>query len=61
VNNLLNHFKHPAQSPDINVIELVWNDLKAYIGIVIKPNTTQELILGVMRFWNILRLKNYLK
>jgi len=50
--NSLNHFKHPAQSPHLNVIELVWNDLKAYIGVVIKPNTMQELIQGIMRFWN---------
>ena len=48
--NSLNHFKHPAQSPHLNVIELVWNDLKAYIGVVIKPNTMQELIQGIMRF-----------
>ena len=50
--NLLNHFKHPAQSPDLNAIELVWNDLKAYIGLVTKPNNMQELIHGIITFWN---------
>ena len=50
--NSLNVFKHPAQSPDLNVIELVWNVLKAYIGSETNPNTVQELILGIMKFWN---------
>ena len=26
--------------------------MKAYIGEVTKPNTMQELIQGIMRFWN---------
>ena len=50
--NGLNHFKTPAQSPDLNPIELVWNDLKYYIATHIKPNTMQELIQGIIRFWN---------
>ena len=26
-NNRINHWKNPAQSPDMNPIELVWNDM----------------------------------
>ena len=50
--NGLNHFKTPAQSPDLNPIELVWNDLKHYIGFYIKPNNMLELINGIKQFWN---------
>ena len=59
VENNLNHFKTPAQSPDLNVIELVWNDLKYYIGAYVKPNTMQELIQGIIRFWNEIVTINY--
>lgn len=50
--NGLNHFKTPAQSPDLNPIELVWNDLKFYIGKYVKPTTMQDLINGIITFWN---------
>ena len=42
---------HPAQSPDFNPIELVWNDLKYYLKQKIKPNNVEELVLGINRFW----------
>jgi len=50
--NNLNHFITPAQSPDLNIIELVWNDLKYYISYDVKPNTVQELAQGLIKFWN---------
>lgn len=46
------HFKTPAQSPDLNPIELVWNDMKYFIKTEVKPNSIHELIEGVMFFWN---------
>ena len=48
----INHFKTPAQSPDFNSIELVWNDLKAYVVEIVKPNNQIELIDGITQFWN---------
>lgn len=48
----LNHFKNPAQSPDLNPIELVWHDLKTYLANEIQPNTVLELTNGIKRFWN---------
>lgn len=57
--NDLNHFKSPAQSPDLNPIELVWNDMKSYIGRIVKPKTLQELSQGIIQFWNEQVTKNY--
>lgn len=50
--NNINHFKTPAQSPDFYPIELVWHDLKVYIGEEVKPNTLDELVHGINVFWN---------
>jgi hypothetical protein len=50
--NLINHFKTPAQSPDLNPIELVWNDLKNYLVNEAQPNTVNDLVEGIKRFWN---------
>ena len=50
--NTLYHFKTPAQSPDLNPIELVWNDLKNYLANEYCPNNINELVNGIRRFWN---------
>ena len=49
--NGINHFMTPAESPDINPIELVWNDLKYFIARTVKPDTKQQLIDGILFFW----------
>ena len=64
--NGINHFKTPAQSPDFNPIELVWNDRSDYINNHVKPNNAEELRLGILEFWilesdsnsQLLQLKN---
>ena len=50
--NNINHYKTPAQSPDLMPIELVWHDLKKYLSETIKPETKVELINGIEYFWN---------
>lgn len=50
--NNINHFKTPAQSPDLNPIEMVWHDLKVFIGEETKPNNERELMRGIREFWN---------
>ena len=51
-NNNINHVISPPQSPDINPIELVWNDLKNYLNENVKPNNHRELCIGIHKFWN---------
>ena len=48
--NSINHFKTPAQSPDLIPIELVSHDLKLYLSEVAKPNNTEEMIDGIEKF-----------
>ena len=49
--NNRNHYKTPAQSPDLMPIELVWHDLKVYLSEAVKPNNTEEMIDGIEKFW----------
>ena len=52
LNSGINHWKTPAQSPDMNPIELVWNDMKTFLHTDIKPNSKEELINGIHQFWD---------
>jgi transposase len=45
-------WKTPPESPDLNPIENLWHKLKEYIRREIKPHNKQELIDGVIQFWN---------
>ena len=57
--NNVNLAVHPAQSPDFNPIELVWNDLKYYIRTKIKPNNLEELITSINRFLETKVIREY--
>ena len=47
------HFPSPPQSPDITSgIECVWHELKHYLNTVYKPRNKDELITGIVTFWN---------
>jgi hypothetical protein len=48
-NNIV-HWETPAQSPDLNPIELVWACLKNFVREV-KPTSKQELIQTIGKFW----------
>lgn len=41
----------PPESPDLNVIELVWHQLKEHLRSITKPTNKQELIDGIGEFW----------
>ena len=50
--NTVNWWKTPAESPDLNPIENVWGSLKYYLRHQYKPNNLEELIDGIRRFWS---------
>jgi len=37
--------------PDLNPIENLWHELKDHLRGVVKPKTKQELIDGILVFW----------
>ena len=47
----INHYQAPAQSPDLNPIEMVWNDLKFYLCTIYKPANKDDMIEGILKFW----------
>ena len=49
--NNINYPKWPAQSPDLNPIEMVWHQLKCFVA-KMEPRTKEGLIDCIERFWS---------
>jgi len=49
--NQINWWKTPPESPDCNPIENLWHEGKEYIRREVKPKTKQELVDGLVAFW----------
>ena len=57
----INHWKTPAESPDLNPIEMVWNELKVFLSKKIKPSNQAELVFGIKQFWEDFTVKKCIK
>ena len=53
VENGINWWRTPAESPDLNPIENLWHELKEFIRREVKPKTKDELVHGIERFWSL--------
>ena len=49
--NNINWWKTTAESPDLNPIDNWWHELKEYLRRVVKPRTKDQLISGILEFW----------
>ena len=50
--NNMNYWPTPAESPDLNPIEMLWNELKFFLSTVVKPRNKDELVDGIRTFWS---------
>lgn len=50
--NGINWWKTPPESPDLNPIKMLWQELKHFLQNIAKPRAKEELINGVERFSN---------
>ena len=48
----INWWKTPPESPDLNPIENLWLELKEFMRREVKPKNKQELLDGILTFWN---------
>ena len=49
--NSINYWPTPAESPDMNPIEMLWHFLKSFLRRIVKPKNKEELVEGIQQFW----------
>ena len=49
--NGINRWRTPLESPDLNPMEDLWHELKFYLASRVKPQTKQQLVDGIRKFW----------
>jgi len=48
--NNINYCHTPAENPDPNPIEMLWQKLKWYLRTVVRPSNKKELVQGIQEF-----------
>ena len=51
IQNNINWWRTPPESPDMNPIENLWHELKEYIRRDVKPRNKEQLVDGITQFW----------
>lgn len=49
--NSINYRPTPAESPDMNPIEMLWHELKSFPRQIVKPKNKEDLVEGIQQFW----------
>jgi len=49
--NHINYWPTPAESPDLNPIEMIWHKLKNYLRRFVKPTNKEQLVNSIQEFW----------
>ena len=47
----LKYWPTPAESPDLNPIEMIWKQLKHHLRKNVKPKTQDELVKRIQEYW----------
>ena len=50
--NNINYWPTAAESPNMNLIELLCHVLKNFLRTVVEPKSKDELLAGIQRFWD---------
>ena len=54
----INWWRTSPESPDLNPIENLWHELKEYIRREVMPTTKEQLIDGIVEFWQTVDTQN---
>ena len=60
----INWWATPPESPECNLIENLWHELKEFLRCEVKPHSKQELIDGILQFWktvDVLKCTKYIR